>query len=143
MYYKQSLHRKELSHFTFKVLICRLSQHIQLTSCQICGSRFGYRSCSVCSRQVCSSCVSREGMRCLKCSEIKQQRGFIRRNIPYIALFVSLWFFVSGLYPFPYFVAVGHPVDMTQFQPIFIATTILTIPFVFMLFAWKKRQSRY
>jgi uncharacterized membrane protein len=82
-------------------------------------------------------------MRCLKCSEIKQQGGFIRRNIPYIALFVSLWFFVSGLYPFPYFVAVGHPVDMTQLQPIFIATTIMTIPFVFMLFAWKKRQSRF
>jgi hypothetical protein len=57
-------------------------------------------------------------------------------------MFISLWFFVSGLYPFPYLFAAGLPVDMTQLQPIFIATTIMTIPFVFMLFAWKKRQER-
>jgi len=49
---------------------------------------------------------------------------------------------VAGLYPFPYFIAAGIPIDMSQLQPIFIATTVMTIPFIFMLFAWKKRQDR-
>jgi hypothetical protein len=53
-----------------------------------------------------------------------------------------MWFFVSGLYPFPYFMAIGIPVDMAIVQPVLIATTVMTIPFVFMLFAWKKRSER-
>ena len=62
--------------------------------------------------------------------------------MPYIALIVAMWFFVSGLYPFPYFILIGTPVDMGIMQPVLIATTVMTIPFICMLFAWKKRSER-
>jgi uncharacterized membrane protein len=54
---------------------------------------------------------------------------------------VAMWFFVSGLYPFPYFYAVGIPVDNEIMQPVLIATAILLIPFIFMIFAWRKRPT--
>ncbi|HVP82039.1 MAG TPA: hypothetical protein VMS35_03265, partial [Nitrososphaeraceae archaeon] len=60
---------------------------------------------------------------------------------PYILMVVAMWFFVSGLYPFPYFYAVGIPVDNVIMQPVLIATAILLIPFVFMIFAWRKRST--
>ena len=33
--------------------------------------------------------------------------------------------------------AIGIPVDMAIVQPVLIATTVMTIPFIFMLFAWE------
>ena len=87
--------------------------------------------------------MNKEGIRCVRCSSIqKVHRSFLRQNLHFIALFISLWFFVAGLYPFPYFIAAGIPVDMSQLQPVFIATTVMTIPFIFMLFALKKRRDR-
>ena len=56
-------------------------------------------------------------------------------------MFVAMWFFVSGLYPFPYFYAVGIPVDNVIMQPVLIATAILLIPFIFMMFAWRKNPT--
>jgi len=115
----------------------------QLANCEICGSRFGSRSCVICSKIVCSSCINRQGTRCARCASRKVEKvSFFQRNLPYIALIVALWFFVSGLYPFPYFMAIGIPVDMAIVQPVLIATTVMTIPFIFMLFAWKKRSER-
>jgi uncharacterized membrane protein len=82
-------------------------------------------------------------MRCTRCTSNKVEKiSFFKKNLPYIALIVALWFFVSGLYPFPYFMAIGIPVDMAIVQPVLIATTVMTIPFIFMLFAWKKRSER-
>jgi uncharacterized membrane protein len=82
-------------------------------------------------------------MRCTRCNSNKLEKvSFFKKNLPYIALIVALWFFVSGLYPFPYFMAIGIPVDMAIVQPVLIATTVMTIPFIFMLFAWKKRSER-
>lgn len=87
--------------------------------------------------------MNKEGIRCVRCSSIQKVRqSFLKQNLHFIALFISLWFFVAGLYPFPYFIAAGIPVDMSQLQPVFIATTVMTIPFIFMFFAWKKRQDR-
>jgi hypothetical protein len=56
-------------------------------------------------------------------------------------MLVAVWFFVSGLYPFPYFYAVGIPVDSVIMQPVLIATAILLIPFIFMMFAWRKQPT--
>lgn len=56
-------------------------------------------------------------------------------------MIVAVWFFVSGLYPFPYFYAVGIPVDPVLMQPVLIATAILLIPFIFMMFAWRKQPT--
>ena len=114
-----------------------------LATCDICGSRFGSKSCVICSKTICTSCVNRQGTICKRCSskQIKKD-SFIKKNLPYIALIVAMWFFVSGLYPFPYFILIGSPVDMGIMQPVLIATTVMTIPFIFMLFAWKKRSER-
>jgi uncharacterized membrane protein len=54
-------------------------------------------------------------------------------------LFAALWFFTSGFYPFPFYLAVGKPIDMTIMQPILIASTIMVIPFLFLMVAWKKK----
>jgi len=115
----------------------------QLTTCDICGSRFGSKSCVICSKIVCTSCVNRQGTICKRCSSKKIEGvSFFKKNLPYIALIIAMWFFVSGLYPFPYFMLIGTPVDMGIMQPVLIATTVMTIPFIFMLFAWKKRSER-
>ena len=57
-------------------------------------------------------------------------------------MFISIWFFVSGLYPFPYLIAIGTPVNLAIMQPIFIATAIMLIPFIFLMYAWKKKADR-
>jgi hypothetical protein len=54
-------------------------------------------------------------------------------------MMVAIWFFVSGLYPFPYFYAVGMPVDEAIMKPVLIATAIFMIPFIFIMIAWRKR----
>lgn len=58
-------------------------------------------------------------------------------------MFISIWFFVSGLYPFPYLIAIGSQIDFEIMRPILIATSIMIIPFIFMLYAWKKKSDRY
>jgi hypothetical protein len=78
---------------------------------------------------------------CIKCSVVaKVPPSFLKRNAKFILLFVALWFFVSGLYPFPYMIAIGESVDYRIVQPVLIATGIMIIPFVFLMFAWNKRQ---
>jgi hypothetical protein len=54
-------------------------------------------------------------------------------------MIIAIWFFVSGFYPFPYFYAVGIPVEAAIMQPILIATAIMMIPFIFIMIAWRKR----
>ncbi|MGE5781967.1 MAG: hypothetical protein ACM31J_03825 [Nitrososphaerales archaeon] len=78
--------------------------------------------------------------KCKRCAISKKRpSGFLRRNIPFILMMVAVWFFVSGLYPFPYFYAVGMPVDDAIMQPVLIATAIFMIPFIFIMIAWRKR----
>jgi hypothetical protein len=36
----------------------------------------------------------------------------------------------------------GIRIDPTSLQPIFIATAVMTIPFLFMFFAWQKRSPK-
>ena len=111
-----------------------------LAKCQICSSYFGDIKCVYCQRVVCSSCISDNKIKCKKCgAQKKPPSNFLKSNIRYILLFVALWFFVSGLYPFPYLLAIGVPLDFRIMQPVLIATGIMMIPFVFMMFAWKKR----
>ena len=113
-----------------------------MSQCYICGSRFGDIECIDCNRIICSSCLVQSKGKCKNCSIAKRRFSSLRRNIPYILMFVAIWFFVAGFYPFPYFYAVGIPVDNTIMQPVLIATAIFLIPFVFMMFAWRKK-SRY
>jgi hypothetical protein len=81
-----------------------------------------------------------EKNRCVKCARtIKPPYRFLKRNSPFIGLFVALWFFTSGFYPFPLYIATGKPLDPVIMQPILIATVIMIIPFAFLIVAWKKR----
>jgi hypothetical protein len=64
---------------------------------------------------------------------------FLKRNLPFILLFVVFWFFTAGVYPFPYFLAIGKSLDPAVMEPILIATGLMAIPFTFLLIAWKKR----
>ena len=78
--------------------------------------------------------------RCVKCSRTKKPPySFLKRTAPFIALFVALWFFTAGVYPFPWFLATGKPIDPVIMQPILITTAIMVIPFAFLIVAWKKR----
>jgi len=114
-----------------------------LVSCTICGSRFGDRICPYCERSVCSSCIIFGKNICVKCNKVKAvPPSFLKRNAKFILLFIAFWFFVSGLYPFPYMMALGQPVDFRVIQPVLIATGIMLIPFVFLMFAWNRRESR-
>jgi uncharacterized membrane protein len=54
-------------------------------------------------------------------------------------LFAALWFFTSGFYPFPFYLAIGKNIDMNIMQPILIASTLMAIPFIFLMVAWKKK----
>ena len=110
------------------------------SNCQVCGSRFGTITCGYCNRLVCSSCFVKEKDRCIKCTRMKKPPySFLKRTSPFIALFVALWFFTAGVYPFPLYIAAGKPIDPIIMQPILIATVIMIIPFAFLIFAWKKR----
>jgi hypothetical protein len=109
-------------------------------SCTICGSRFGDRICPYCERRVCSSCIVYGKNTCVKCDKTRAAPpSFLKRNAKFILLFVALWFFVSGLYPFPFMMALGMSVDFRVIQPVLIATGILLVPFIFLMFAWNRR----
>jgi hypothetical protein len=108
--------------------------------CQICGSRFGDLVCIYCTKSICSSCLVQDKNKCIKCARMKKTPyKFLRRNYPFILLFVVFWFFTAGVYPFPYFLAIGKSLDPAIMQPILIATGLMAIPFTFLLVAWKKR----
>ncbi len=44
-------------------------------------------------------------------------------------LFIAMWFFVAGFYPFPYLIAIGKPVDFRIMQPVLIATGAMMYSF--------------
>jgi hypothetical protein len=108
--------------------------------CEICGSRFGDLICAYCTKSICSSCLVQDKGRCIKCAGMKKPPyKFLKRNWPFILLFIVLWFFTAGVYPFPYFLAIGKSLDPVIMQPILIATGLMAIPFTFLLIAWKKK----
>ena len=75
-----------------------------------------------------------------KCGRMrKSPYKFLRRNFPFIMLFVAFWFFTAGVYPYPYFVAIGKSLDPAIMEPTLIATELMAIPFTFLIIAWKKR----
>ncbi len=111
-------------------------------NCEICGSRFGEFICPYCDKTVCSSCLIQDKSRCLKCGRLKKPASrFIRRNLLFILLFVGFWFFTAGVYPFPYFMAIGKALNPSIMEPILIATGVMAIPFTFLIIAWKKRPT--
>lgn len=92
---------------------------ITAKSCQICGSWFGDLVCAYCIKSVCSSCLVHDESRCIKCDRMRKPASkFLSRNLLFIMLFVAFWFFTAGVYPFPYFFAIGKSLDPAIMEPI-------------------------
>jgi hypothetical protein len=51
-------------------------------------------------------------------------------------LFVAFWFFTAGVYPFPYFFAIGKSLDPAIMEPILIA-----IPFSFLILSYRLEKT--
>ena len=121
----------------------------QQQRCMICGSRFAERKCYFCENRVCTSCivpadVSGSTTKCVSCDRKKVDRlsllTLLKRNYYLFAIIVAFWLFT--VFPIPFMQLAGLDIDPTAFQPVLIASALMTIPFVFMFFAWQRRAPR-
>ncbi len=115
----------------------------------ICGSRFAEKKCYYCESRVCTSCivpayVSGSTTKCISCDRKKVNRlsfaALLKRNYYLIAIIVAFWLFT--VFPIPFMQLAGLDIDPTTFQPVLIATAVMTIPFVFMFLAWQRKAPR-
>ena len=121
----------------------------QQQRCTICGSRFADRKCYYCESKVCTSCivpfdVAGSTTKCIECQRKKVTRlstaALLKRNYYLIAIIVAFWIFT--VFPLPFLHLAGLEIDPSAFQPVLIATAVMTIPFVFMFIAWQKKAPR-
>lgn len=117
--------------------------------CTICGSKFPTKECYFCQRKICTSCIvpgdvtgSYSTTKCITCDRRKINKisvlSVLKRNKLILGLLAAFWLYT--VFPLPFLQLFGIKIDPTSFQPIFITTAVMTIPFVFMLFAWQKRS---
>jgi hypothetical protein len=117
--------------------------------CVICGSRFSSRLCYFCQRKICTSCIvpgdvtgDYSTTKCITCEQRKTNKisipSVLRRNKLILGLLAGFWIYT--VFPLPFLQFFGIKIDATSFQPVFIATALMTIPFLFMFFAWQKRS---
>jgi hypothetical protein len=62
------------------------------------------------------------------------------RNKMILGILVAFWLFT--VFPIPFLKFAGVDIDASAFQPVLIATAVMTVPFVFMFLAWQKRAPR-
>jgi hypothetical protein len=112
----------------------------------ICGSRFAERKCYYCEGMVCTSCivpveVSGSTTKCKSCDRKKIGRisfaALVKRNYYLFAIIIGFWMFT--VFPIPFMQLAGLDIDPSAFQPVLIATAVMTIPFVFMFLAWQRK----
>jgi hypothetical protein len=124
-------------------------QQQQEERCAICGSRFAEKKCYFCESRVCTSCTVPTDMsgyttKCIICDRKKINRlGFttlLKRNYYLIAIIVTFWLFT--VFPLPFLQLAGIDINPSAFQPVLIATAVMSIPFIFMFLAWQKRAPR-
>lgn len=117
--------------------------------CTICGSRFAERKCYYCESRVCTSCivpadVSGSTTKCLICERKNVNRlsfsAMLKRNYYLFAIIIAFWLFT--VFPIPFMQMAGLDIDPSAFQPVLIATAVMTIPFVFMFLAWQRKAPR-
>ena len=80
--------------------------------------------------------------KCITCDRRKINKisvlSVLKRNKFILGILGGFWTYT--VFPLPFLQMFGIKIDPTSFQPIFIATAVMTIPFLFMLFAWQKRS---
>jgi hypothetical protein len=64
----------------------------------------------------------------------------LRRNYYLFAIIIAFWLFT--VFPIPFLHLAGLQVDPSAFQPVLIATAAMTIPFIFLFFAWQRKAPR-
>jgi hypothetical protein len=88
--------------------------------------------------------VSGYTTKCISCDRKKIDRlGFttlLKRNYYLVGIIVAFWLFT--VFPLPFMQLAGINVNPSAFQPVLIATAVMTIPFIFMFLAWQKRAPR-
>jgi hypothetical protein len=88
--------------------------------------------------------VSGNTTKCLTCDRNKVNRlsffQMVKRNYYLFAIIVGFWLFT--VFPLPFLQMAGLDVNPTAFQPVLIATAVMTIPFVFMFIAWQRKAPR-
>jgi hypothetical protein len=119
------------------------------SQCHICGSKFPTRQCYFCQHNICTSCIVPEDVtgnysttKCIACDRRKINKisilSVLKQNKFILGLLAGFWIYT--VFPLPFLQLFGIKIDPTSFQPIFIATAVMTIPFLFMLVAWQKRS---
>ncbi|HEY9406318.1 MAG TPA: hypothetical protein VIP53_02590 [Nitrososphaera sp.] len=128
---------------------CTMADQQQQQRCVICGSRFAERKCYFCQNRICTSCtvptdITGYTTKCISCDRKKIVKlGFttlLKRNYYLIGIIVAFWLFT--VFPLPFMQLAGINVNPSAFQPVLIATAVMTIPFIFMFMAWQKRAPR-
>ena len=133
--------------------LIRSRQHVlwelMESQCYICGSKFATKQCYFCQHKICSSCIvpadvtgNYRTTKCITCDRRKINKisvlSVLKRNKFILGILGGFWIYT--VFPLPFLQMFGIKIDPTSFQPIFIATAVMTIPFLFMLFAWQKRS---
>lgn len=119
------------------------------TQCAICGSKFAIRQCYFCQSKICTSCIVPEDVtgnstttKCITCDRRKINKisivSVLNRNKVILGVLAGFWIYT--VFPLPFLQLFGIKIDPTSFQPILIATAVMTIPFIFMFVAWQKRS---
>jgi hypothetical protein len=117
--------------------------------CAICGSKFASKQCYFCQRKICTSCIVPEDatanystIKCITCGRRKINKisllSVLKRNKFILGIIAGFWIYT--VFPLPFLQLFGIKIDPTSFQPIFITTAVMVIPFLFMFFAWQKRS---
>jgi hypothetical protein len=120
-----------------------------MDDCTICGSKFPTRECYFCQRKICTSCVvpgdvtgSYSTTKCVTCDRRKINKisivSVLKRNKFILGLVAAFW--IYAVFPLPFLQLFGIKMESWTFQPIFLTAGAMTIPFVFMFFAWQKRS---
>jgi hypothetical protein len=81
-------------------------------------------------------------IKCITCGRRKINKisllSVLKRNKIILGIIAGFWIYT--VFPLPFLQLFGIKIDPTSFQPIFITTAVMTIPFFFMFFAWQKRS---
>ena len=83
-------------------------------------------------------------IKCIRCHRRKVNKisvlSVMNRNKFILGLVAAFW--IYAVFPLPFLQLSGIKINPTAFQPILITTAVMTIPFVFMFFAWQKRSPK-
>jgi hypothetical protein len=82
--------------------------------------------------------------KCVSCDRKKINRlgllTLLKRNHYLMTIIIAFCLFT--VFPLPFLQLAGIEINPSAFQPVLIATAIMTIPFIFMFLAWQKRAPR-